>query len=101
MNNEIIFYATPEGNKKVEVVFQNEDFWLSQKRIAELFGVEVSTVNYHLKEIFKNGELIEDSVIRKIQTTAATLKVNRESDLCKRCLHKCSEAIELKKEHRT
>ena len=71
MINEIIFYATPEGNKKVEVVFQEEDFWLSQKRMAELFGVEVNTVNYHLKEIFKSGELVEDSVIRKIRTTAA------------------------------
>lgn len=71
MNNEIIFYTTPDGNKKVEVVFQNEDFWLSQKRIAELFGVEVNTVNYHVKEIFKSGELVEKSVIRKIRTTAA------------------------------
>jgi hypothetical protein len=71
MINEIIFYATPEGNKKVEVVFQEEDFWLSQKRMAELFGVEVNTVNYHLKEIFKSGESVEDSVIRKIRTTAA------------------------------
>jgi hypothetical protein len=71
MNNEIIFYTTPDGTKKVEVVFQNEDFWLSQKRIAELFVVEVNTVNYHLKEIFKSGELVEKSVIRKIRTTAA------------------------------
>ena len=71
MNNEIIFYSTPDGNKKVEVVFHNEDFWLSQKQIAELFGVEVNTVNYHLKEIFKTGELVENSVIRKIRTTAA------------------------------
>ncbi len=71
MNNEIIFYSTPDGNKKVEVVFHNEDFWLSQKQIAELFGVEVNTVNYHLKEIFKSGELVENSVIRKIRITAA------------------------------
>ncbi len=71
MNNEIIFYSTPDGNKKVEVLFHNEDFWLSQKQIAELFGVEVNTINYHLKEIFKSGELIENSVIRKIRTTAA------------------------------
>ncbi|GBD96906.1 MAG TPA: hypothetical protein ENG83_13335 [Nitrospirae bacterium] len=71
MNNEIIFYTTTDGNKKVEVVLHNEDFWLSQKQIAELFGVEVNTVNYHLKEIFKSGELIENSVIRKIRITAA------------------------------
>ena len=69
--------------------------------MAELLGVEVNTVNYHLKKIFKSGELVEDSVIRKIRTTAAALEVNRESNLCKRCLHKCPEAIELKKEYRT
>ena len=68
--NEIIFYTSPEGKKKVEVVFQDENFWLSQKRMAELFAVEVNTVNYHLKEIFKSGELLEDSVIRKIRITA-------------------------------
>lgn len=70
MPNEIILYSTPTGNKKIEVFFQDEDFWLTQKRMAELFGVEVNTVNYHLKEIFKTKELTEDSVIRKIRTTA-------------------------------
>ena len=70
MDSEIIFYTSPEGKKKVEVVFQDENFWLSQKRMAELFTVEVNTVNYHLKEIFKSGELLEDSVIRKIRITA-------------------------------
>lgn len=70
MDNEIIFYTSPEGKKKVEVVFQDENFWLSQKRMTELFAVEVNTINYHLKEIFKSGELSEDSVIRKIRITA-------------------------------
>ena len=70
MPNEIILYSTPQGDKKIEVFFQDENFWLTQKRMAELFGVEVNTVNYHLKEIFKTRELTEDSVIRKIRTTA-------------------------------
>ena len=51
MDNEIIFYTSPEGKKKVEVVFQDENFWLSQKRMAELFGVDVRTVNEHLTGI--------------------------------------------------
>jgi len=68
--SDIIFYSSPDGNVKVEVFFEDETFWLNQKRIAELFGVEVNTVNYHLKEIFKSGELQEDSVIRKIRITA-------------------------------
>ena len=71
MNNEIIFYTTPEGNKKVEVVFQDETAWLSQKALAELFGVRVPAINKHLKNIFTSGELVEDSVISILETTAA------------------------------
>ena len=70
-NNQLIFYSTPQGNVKVEVVFEDETFWLSQKRMAELFGVEVHTINYHLKEIFSSKELNEDSVIRNFRITAA------------------------------
>ncbi|MCB0837776.1 MAG: virulence RhuM family protein, partial [Bacteroidetes bacterium] len=66
----IIFYQTPKGKIRVEILYEDETFWLSQKRLAELFGVEVQTINYHLKEIFKSGELEEDSVIRKIRITA-------------------------------
>ena len=70
-NNQLIFYSTPQGDIKVEVVFEDETFWLSQKRMAELFGVEVHTINYHLKEIFSSKELSEDSVIRNFRITAA------------------------------
>jgi len=66
-NNQLIFYSTPQGNVKVEVVFENETFWLSQKRMAELFGVDVRTVNEHLKNIFKDGELKENSTIRNFR----------------------------------
>ncbi|MCL4492475.1 MAG: virulence RhuM family protein [Nitrospirae bacterium] len=65
--SDIILYSSPEGNIHVEVIFSDETFWLSQKRMAELFGVEVNTINYHLKEIFKSEELQEDSTIRKIR----------------------------------
>lgn len=65
--SDIIFYSSPDGDVHVEVFFGDETFWLSQKRMAELFGVEVHTVNYHLKEIFKSGELKEDATIRKIR----------------------------------
>lgn len=69
-NGELILYQTPEGAVRIEVAYEDETFWLSQKRMSELFGVEVNTVNYHLKEIFKTGELDENSVIRKIRITA-------------------------------
>ena len=65
--NDIIFYSTPDGAVHIEVFFQSETFWLSQKKMADLFGVEVNTINYHLKEIFKSAELQEDATIRKIR----------------------------------
>ncbi len=71
MNNEIIFYSTPDGNKKVEVLFQNESFWLTQKVLAGLFNVNVSAVSKHLKNIFESGELAADSVVSILETTAA------------------------------
>ncbi len=65
--NDIIFYSTPDGDVRVEVLFQDESFWLSQKKLADLFGVEVNTINYHLKEIYKSKELQETATIRKIR----------------------------------
>ncbi len=63
INNEIIFYTTPDGNKKVEVVLQDETAWLTQKALAELFGVKVPAINKHLKNIFETGELERDSTV--------------------------------------
>jgi len=65
--NEIIFYTTPDGGVRVEVIYSEESFWLSQKKMADLFGVEVNTINYHLKEIFASGELKEEPTIRKFR----------------------------------
>ncbi len=67
---EFLLYTTPNGKVKVEIFLKDENIWLTQKKIAELFDVEINTVNYHLKEIFKSAELSEDSVIRKIRITA-------------------------------
>jgi hypothetical protein len=68
---EIIFYTTPEGVTRIEVFFQDETFWLSQKHMAEMFDVDVRTISEHLQNIFKSGELAEEAVIRKIRITAA------------------------------
>lgn len=67
---DLILYQSENTNKSIEVFYDNEDFWLTQKSMGKLFGVEVNTINYHLKEVFKSGELIEESVIRKIRITA-------------------------------
>jgi hypothetical protein len=68
--SEIIIYKTEDGQAKVNVYFEGETAWLTQKRISELFGVDVRTVNEHLLNIFKSKELEEKSVIRKFRTTA-------------------------------
>lgn len=68
---EFLLYTTPNGKVKVEIFLKDENIWLTQKKIAELFDVETNTVNYHLKEIFKSAELSENSVIRKIRITAS------------------------------
>lgn len=69
--NEILLYTTPNGNVKVEMFLQNETIWLTQQRIADLFGVERSVVTKHLKNIFDSNELDKDSVSAKIAHTAA------------------------------
>lgn len=72
---EILLYATPEDRATIEVFFELETFWLSQKKMAELFGVDVRTVNEHLRNIFRTGELEETSVIRKFRITADDGKI--------------------------
>ncbi len=69
--SDFLLYTTPEGDVRVDVLFSGETVWLTQKRMAELFGVEVNTINYHIKEILKSAELREDSVIRKFRITAS------------------------------
>lgn len=70
-SSNIILYSSPEGSVKVDVVYSGQTFWLTQKRMAELFGVAVPAISKHLKNIFETGELQENSVISKMETTAA------------------------------
>lgn len=67
---EILFYTTPNGSVKVEIYLQNETVWLTQQKIADLFGVERSVVTKHLKNIFQTNELDPNSVSAKIAHTA-------------------------------
>ncbi len=61
-DNQITVYQTPDGKINIEVLYANENIWLPQKRIAELFDVDRSVVTRHLKNIFSENELQEDSV---------------------------------------
>ena len=65
--SDIIFYASPQGNTRIEVIYEGETFWLSQKRMAELFGVEVPTINEHLKNVYGSGELDREATIRNFR----------------------------------
>jgi len=68
--NDILLYSDVNGKVKIDVIYEEESFWLSQKKMAELFDVSVSTINEHLQNIFKTNELEEFSVIRKFRITA-------------------------------
>jgi hypothetical protein len=67
IESQFLMYTSPKGAVKIEVVFQDENIWLSQKKMGELFNVESHTITYHLKEIFKSQELDENSTARKIR----------------------------------
>ncbi len=77
---ELILYRTLGGAVRIEVLYESETFWLNQKKIAELFGVEIPTINYHLKEIYASGELQRESTIRRILRvqTEGSREVRRE-----------------------
>lgn len=77
---EILLHTGPDGDIRVEVLFEEESFWLTQKRMAELFDVTIPTISYHLKEIFETGELHPDRTVRKflIVQTEGSREVTRE-----------------------
>lgn len=70
MENQILLYNSENGKVNVTVTYLNDTFWLTQKAIAALFGVEVPAISKHLKNIFETGELVENSVVSKMETTA-------------------------------
>lgn len=67
-SSDIILYRSPEGNIKVEVIYSGETFWLTQKRMAELFGVEVPAISKHLANIFESGELVQEATVSILET---------------------------------
>lgn len=63
---KILFYTTPSNSVKLEVYFLDETFWLTQQKMAELFGKDRSVISKHLKNIFLEGELLEESNVQKM-----------------------------------
>ena len=68
---EILFYKTDNGDVRVEILLYQENLWLTQAKMAELFEVQKAAISKHLKNIFESGELLEESVVSKMETTAA------------------------------
>ena len=67
MESTILLYKGAKGKAQVQVIFDTNTFWLSQQRMAELFGVTVPTINYHLDQINQSGEIHLSDAIRKIR----------------------------------
>lgn len=68
MENQIIFYQDETGNVTVPVTYQNDSFWLTQKTIAQLFGVEVPAISKHFSNIYEEKELKKEATISKMET---------------------------------
>ena len=68
---EFLFYQSDDGRIRLQVRLEDESVWLTQKLMAELFQKDVRTINEHIQNIFQEGELLTDSVVRKFRITAA------------------------------
>ena len=64
-NSELLIYQGPDGTIKIDVRLEDETVWLTQDHMAHLFGKAKSTINEHIKNIFAEGELVEDLVVKK------------------------------------
>lgn len=70
-HSEIIIYQNQDGNIKIDVRLEEETVWLTQTQLCELFQKSKATISEHIKNVFKEGELNENSVVRNFRTTAA------------------------------
>ena len=69
-DNSIIIYQSEDGNTRIDVKFTGETVWLSQQQLCESYNTSKANVSEHIKHIFQDGELEEESVVRKFRTTA-------------------------------
>jgi len=68
--SNILIYQTEDGKTKIETKLQDETVWLTQAQLCELFQKSKATISEHIKNIFEEGELVEDSIVRNFRTTA-------------------------------
>jgi hypothetical protein len=74
MDSELIIYTTEDGVTKVDVTFVDETVWLTQEQMADLFQKSKSTINEHIKNIYSDGELNENSTMRKFGNSEFSTK---------------------------
>jgi hypothetical protein len=79
---QILIYTTPQGSAMVEVFFQDETFWLTLNRMAELFGTTKQAISYHIQQIYESGELDRQATVKDILTVQPEggRKVSRKLD---------------------
>jgi len=68
---QFLIYQSEDGSTRIGVMLEGESLWLNQKQLTELFGKAKGTISEHIKHIFEDGELVENSVVRLFRTTAA------------------------------
>jgi len=97
MNSEIIIYQNPSGDIKIDVRLDDETVWLTQAQIAELFGKGRITITENIQNVFKEGELDENSVCRYFRQTAADVlgKKGFSIHLGMSIVHKTDEVVTL------
>ena len=76
-----MIYQTDDGLTHIDVRMEDETVWLTQAQLCELYQTSKSNISEHIKHIFEDGELTEDSVVRKFRTTAADDKSNKQYEL--------------------
>lgn len=78
-HNPIVLYTAPDGKVTVDVYFAKDNFWLTQKTMAELFAVKIPAISKHLKNIYNSGELMPEATISKMETvqTEGGRKISR------------------------
>ncbi len=67
-NGKILIYQNEKGDTKIDVFFQNNDIWLTQKALMELYQVSKGSISEHIMNIFEDGELSEEATVRKFRT---------------------------------
>jgi len=94
--SDFLLYQTEDGISKIEVRLENESVWLSQAQMVELFQTTKQNVSLHIRNVFEEGELHEDSVVKEYLTTASDGKKYRTNYLLQSCqpaFHQLAELL--------